>query len=168
MPANILFPIVFVVIANVFVSQLVIGVLIDNIRRQTGSALYTEHQRIWRATQITLSRLSIKTKNVPPTNALRSLYIDLPLYVGWVFMVIYVGESGAKIIAYGVLDIQLTLLRRSVEQLRLHSSRLLRLGCRECRVWFTTLTAAIRGTFSLSLVPCCCSFEPQLVMDGLT
>jgi len=34
--ANVLFPIVFIFIANAFLSQLVIGVLVDNIRRQVG------------------------------------------------------------------------------------------------------------------------------------
>jgi hypothetical protein len=55
-----LLPIVFVFTANVLVSQLVIGGFIENIRRQTGSALYTEfhytefhrdenHGRQWKA-----------------------------------------------------------------------------------------------------------------------
>ena len=37
MPENIIFPLTYVFIANIFISQLVIGVLIDNIRRQSGS-----------------------------------------------------------------------------------------------------------------------------------
>ena len=60
MPQNILFGMTFIFIANAFISQLVIGVLIDNIRRQSGSALYTEAQRVWIATAKTLSRLTLK------------------------------------------------------------------------------------------------------------
>ena len=66
-PENILFPITYIFLANVFVSQLVIGVLIDNIRRQAGTALYTEEQRIWNATRQTIERLSMKIK--PPNLA---------------------------------------------------------------------------------------------------
>ena len=70
MPQNILFGMSFIFIANAFISQLVIGVLIDNIRRQSGSALYTETQRIWIATAKTLSRLRLKqnpeTPEYPP------------------------------------------------------------------------------------------------------
>jgi len=75
MPANIIFPLTYVFIANIFISQLVIGVLIDNIRRQTGSALFTEEQRIWRATQTTMSRLTKKMKpDVPKMPARRIVY----------------------------------------------------------------------------------------------
>ena len=63
-PENIVFPITYVFVANIFISQLVIGVLIDNIRRQTGTALYTEEQRVWNATKQTLERLSEKVQ--PP------------------------------------------------------------------------------------------------------
>jgi hypothetical protein len=34
MPQNVIFPITYVFLANIFISQMVIGVLIDNIRRQ--------------------------------------------------------------------------------------------------------------------------------------
>ena len=60
MPQNILYGMTFIFIANAFISQLVIGVLIDNIRRQSGSALYTEAQRVWIATAKTLSRLTLR------------------------------------------------------------------------------------------------------------
>ena len=66
MPQNILYGITFIFIANAFISQLVIGVLIDNIRRQSGSALYTEAQRIWIATAKTLSRLTLKHNSQVP------------------------------------------------------------------------------------------------------
>ena len=55
-----------------------IGVLIDNIRRQTGSALFTEQQRIWRATLITMDRLKKKFKPQIPEQPLRKwLYLIL-------------------------------------------------------------------------------------------
>ena len=41
-PENILF--LSTCLANAFVSQLVIGVLIDNIRQQTGTALYNNQR----------------------------------------------------------------------------------------------------------------------------
>jgi len=66
MPQNILYGMTFIFIANAFISQLVIGVLIDNIRRQSGSALYTEAQRIWIATAKTLSRLTLKHNSQVP------------------------------------------------------------------------------------------------------
>ncbi len=66
MPQNILYGMTFIFIANAFISQLVIGVLIDNIRRQSGSALYTEAQRIWIATAKTLSRLALKHNSQVP------------------------------------------------------------------------------------------------------
>ena len=78
MPENIMFPIVYIFIANAFISQLVIGVLIDNIRRQSGTALYTETQRIWWATGVTMGRLSLKAKPKIPTQPLRKfLYLIL-------------------------------------------------------------------------------------------
>jgi len=67
--ANVLFAITYIFIANAFVSQLVIGVMIDNIRRQTGTALYTEDQRKWYATGETMKRnLSLKLRPVKPVN----------------------------------------------------------------------------------------------------
>ena len=136
MPENIIFPLTYVFIANIFISQLVIGVLIDNIRRQSGSALYTEEQRIWRATQITMNRLSLKLKPDVPKWTPRKViyevlesggyevfimtiiilntlwmatehdphsqtYVDISNVVNWFFIVIYVGETFAKLFAFG-------------------------------------------------------------------
>jgi hypothetical protein len=44
-------------------------VLIDNIRRQSGSALYTETQRAWIATGVTLGRLQRSRKPPEPTTS---------------------------------------------------------------------------------------------------
>eukprot|EP00960_Hanusia_phi_P047852 758619-Hanusia_phi.AAC.2 len=67
--ANVLFALTYIFIANAFVSQLVIGVLIDNIRRQTGTALYTEDQRKWYATGETMKmNLTLKLRPVKPVN----------------------------------------------------------------------------------------------------
>lgn len=139
MAENVVFPITYVFIANIFISQLVIGVLIDNIRRQTGSALFTEEQRIWRSTCITMNRLQKKPKPDTPKNEYRKavynflesqeyewfimgviilntlwmatehephtqLYADIAFVVGWFFIVIYVGETFAKLFAYGVIE----------------------------------------------------------------
>ena len=136
-----------------------------------------------------MSRLSIKTKNLPPTNALRlflynildsasyelfinlviilntfwmatehdpeeTLYIDLSFYVGWVFIVIYVGETGAKIIAYGVLDIQFR--EETEEDAKKNSdtenrpSLINTIKDKWSRCAFEAPTSAIRGTASTS------------------
>jgi hypothetical protein len=76
-PENALFPIVFIFIANAFLSQLVIGVLVDSIRRQSGSALYTESQRVWNATNTTLKKLTTNKKPVKPSNPARLFFYDL-------------------------------------------------------------------------------------------
>jgi len=55
-PENILFGIVYLFFANAFISQLVIGVLIDNIRQQKGTALYTQTQREWDSTGKTIKK----------------------------------------------------------------------------------------------------------------
>jgi len=69
-PENILFPIVFIFVGSAFVSQLVIGVLVDSIRRQKGTALYTEEQRRWFATEETLrKRLKLNAKATPPKDS---------------------------------------------------------------------------------------------------
>ena len=139
MPQNIIFPITYVFLANIFISQMVIGVLIDNIRRQTGSALYTQEQRVWRATKMTMDRLTLKLKPEKPDNPLRlflyealdsqqyevfimtiiilntlmmatdfdppdRLWLTISDYVGWCFLTIYVVETIAKIIAFGVIS----------------------------------------------------------------
>jgi len=75
-PENALFPIFFIFIANAFLSQLVIGVLVDSIRRQSGTALYTEAQRVWNATNVTLKKLTTNKKPVKPTNPLRLFFYD--------------------------------------------------------------------------------------------
>jgi len=66
---NILFAIVYIFFANAFISQLVIGVLIDNIRQQTGTALFTDTQRMWHSTgrtikmSLTLPRRATRPKD---------------------------------------------------------------------------------------------------------
>lgn len=68
-PENILFAIVYLFFANAFISQLVIGVLIDNIRQQTGTALFTNQQRIWDSTGKTiLKSLSLPRRATKPTD----------------------------------------------------------------------------------------------------
>ncbi len=83
MPQNILYGMTFIFIANAFISQLVIGVLIDNIRRQSGSALYTEAQRIWIATAKTLSRLTLKHNSQVPVWLPRRLVYEIVASQGY-------------------------------------------------------------------------------------
>ena len=68
-PENILFALVYMFLANAFVSQLVIGVLIDNIRQQTGTALFTTAQRTWDSTGKTINQmLKLPAKATKPTD----------------------------------------------------------------------------------------------------
>jgi len=68
-PENILFGMVYLFFANAFISQLVIGVLINQIRQQTGTALYTQTQREWDATGQTIKKfLKLPGKAVKPVD----------------------------------------------------------------------------------------------------